>query len=57
MALPRQEAARVFDAYAVNGVPLAVLIDRKGTIRAVQFDEEKGAPNLESLIKKLLAEQ
>jgi len=57
IALPRQEAARVFDAYTVNGVPLAVIIDRKGTIRAVQFDEEKGAPNLESQIKKLLAEQ
>jgi cytochrome oxidase Cu insertion factor (SCO1/SenC/PrrC family) len=57
MTLPREDAMRAFDAYAVNGVPQAVLIDRKGIIRAIRFDDEKSAKDLEAEVKKLLAEK
>jgi peroxiredoxin len=57
MTLPRDEALRVFDAYAVNGVPQAVLIDRKGIIRAIRFDDEKSSNEVESEIKNLLADK
>jgi len=57
MALSREDALRAFEAYAVNGVPQAVLIDRQGIVRTVRFDDEKSAPSLEKEIKKLLEEK
>src|SRR5579862_2909602 len=56
MVLGKEDALKVFDAYAVNGVPQAVLIDRQGVIRAIRFDDEKSAPELEKELKKSLAE-
>ena len=57
MMLPREEALPVYDAYAVNGLPLAVLIDRKGVVRSIGIDDEKSAKKLETEIKKLLDEK
>ena len=57
LALPKQNALDTFDAYVVNGVPQMVLIDRKGIIRLIDVGGEKGTANVESEIKKLLAEK
>jgi thiol-disulfide isomerase/thioredoxin len=58
MTLPKDEAVRTFDAFAVNGVPQVVLIDRQGVIRLIRVGQDKGGAEIvESEIKKLLAEK
>lgn len=57
-ALPKDEALRAFDAYAVNGLPQLVLIDRKGTVRLIRVSlDDTSAAALEAEMKKLLAEK
>lgn len=59
LAVPRSHYRRVFGTgYRVNGVPQAVLIDRKGMVRQVVVgsDEEKTAA-LERGIRELLSEK
>lgn len=56
MTLRKDEAMKAFDAYAVNGMPQLVLIDRKGVVQSVVVGE-KNAAGLEQEIKKLLAEK
>jgi peroxiredoxin len=53
-ALSKQDALAAFDAYAVNGVPQLVLIDRQGIVRLVDVGSEKSRANVEAEIKKLL---
>ncbi len=56
--LSREEALKVFDAYAVNGLPQFVLIDRRGVVRALRVGEAEGTVmGLADEIKKLLAEK
>ena len=58
MALPQKAALAAFDAYAVNGLPVFVLIDRKGVVRLVRGGEgEQTTAAVEGEIKKLLAEK
>ena len=57
LTLAKEEALRTFDAYAVNGIPQVVLIDRQGMVRTIRFGDEKDASTVESEIKKLLAEK
>jgi hypothetical protein len=58
MPLPKSEALRTFEAYAVNGLPQFVLIDRNGNVQMVRTsDLDKSGGALESEIKKLLAEK
>jgi alkyl hydroperoxide reductase subunit AhpC len=40
LVLPKTEALRTFDAYAVNGLPQFVLIDRQGIVRSVLVGEK-----------------
>jgi thiol-disulfide isomerase/thioredoxin len=55
MALPREPAVALFDAYAVNGLPQFVIIDRQGIIRAIRVGQDAAtAAALESEFKKLL---
>jgi peroxiredoxin len=53
MALTKTEALRTFDAYAVNGLPQFVLVDREGVVRAVLVGE-KNVSSLAKEIKKAL---
>lgn len=56
--LPRKEMDKVSDAYKVEGIPQAVLIDRKGLVRMVKVGAEKeNAEDLAKMIKKLIAEK
>ena len=56
MALPKDAALKAFDAYAVNGVPQLVLIDRSGLVQAVGVGErEPTLAAVEADLKKLLA--
>ena len=58
MALSQDEAMRAFDAYTVEGIPHAVLIDRKGIVRMVKVGASvENFQALESEIKKLLAQK
>jgi peroxiredoxin len=58
IALPREHAVTVFDAYAVNGLPQFVLIDRQGIIRVIRVGEDAAtAASLETDFKKLLQDQ
>jgi thiol-disulfide isomerase/thioredoxin len=58
MTLPSDEIKKVFEEYKVEGIPQAVLIDRKGNVRMVKVGSgEANAKALESMIKKLLAEK
>ncbi|HYV36656.1 MAG TPA: TlpA disulfide reductase family protein [Gemmataceae bacterium] len=57
MVLAKDEAMKAFDAYAVNGVPQTVLIDRQGVVRMIHVGDTKSAPTLATEIKKLLAEK
>jgi peroxiredoxin len=57
MALPAKEAVSAFDAYAVNGVPQLVVIDRGGLVRQVDLAGAKNAAALEGEFKKLLTEK
>jgi thiol-disulfide isomerase/thioredoxin len=57
MTLPRDERAKVYEAYKVKGIPTAVLIDRKGNVRMVKVgSSEANAEALGETIKKLIAE-
>jgi peroxiredoxin len=56
-ALPKKEALETFDAYAVNGVPQLVLIDRQGMVRMIDLASDKTSAMVETEIKKLLAEK
>jgi hypothetical protein len=53
----KQDALATFDTFVVNGVPQAVLIDRKGTVRFIDVGGEKNAANLETEIKKVLSQK
>jgi peroxiredoxin len=57
VALPKDEALSVFDEYCVNGLPQVVLIDRKGAVRMIDINGEKGSTQVEAELKKLLAEK
>ncbi len=57
MALTMQEALAANDAYVVNGLPQAILIDRQGIVRLIDLGGEKGSANVEAELKKLLAEK
>ena len=41
MAVPLADALKAFDAYAVNGLPQFVLIDRQGIVRSVRLGESE----------------
>jgi hypothetical protein len=56
MTMPMEDALKTFDAYAVNGLPQFVLIDRRGMVRFICVGEKTLAA-VESEIKKLLAEK
>jgi peroxiredoxin len=53
VALPKSEALKTFDAYAVNGLPQFVLVDRQGIVRNVLVGE-KNVSALEKEINKAL---
>ena len=56
--LPPKEMDKVFEAYKVEGIPQAVLIDRKGVVRMVKVGAEKeNAEDLAKRIKALIAER
>jgi glutathione peroxidase-family protein len=58
LTLHKDEAMKLFEEYAVNGVPQAVLVDRNGVIHGIRAgDVEVNGATLESEIKKLLAEK
>jgi hypothetical protein len=57
LALSKQNALDAYNAYVVNGVPQVVVIDRKGIVRLIDIGGEKGAANVEAMIKKLIAEK
>jgi thiol-disulfide isomerase/thioredoxin len=57
MTLPQKEIRKVYGDYKVQGIPEAVLIDRKGNVRMVKVGSgEENAKALEGMIKKLIAE-
>lgn len=57
LALPKQDALSAFDAYAVNGVPQLVLIDRQGRVRRIDVTGMKAVDQVEAEIKKLTTEK
>ncbi|MCI0462344.1 MAG: redoxin domain-containing protein [Gemmataceae bacterium] len=58
VALAKTEALKAFDAYAVNGFPQFVLIDRRGVVRLIRVGEGEGnIATVEAEIKKVLAEK
>jgi hypothetical protein len=57
VALSKQNALDAYNAYIVNGVPQVVVIDRKGLVRLIDVGGEKGAANVEGMIKKLIEEK
>ena len=58
MAVPLTDALKAFDAYAVNGLPQFVLIDRRGVVRSIRAGATEGTLTaLEGELKKLLAEK
>jgi len=56
LVLPKEDAVTAFDAYAVNGLPQMVVIDRKGMIRKIDLGGAASG-EVENEIKKLLAEK
>jgi peroxiredoxin len=54
LVLSKKAALQAFNAYAVNGLPQAVIVDRKGDVRLVWVGDEKSAAALESELKKVL---
>jgi peroxiredoxin len=55
MTMPLQDALKVFDTYAVNGIPQFVLIDRQGVVRLIRVGEAASITSaLDTEIKKLL---
>jgi thiol-disulfide isomerase/thioredoxin len=58
MTLPQKDIRKVYADYKVQGIPEAVLIDRKGNVRMVKVGSgEENAQALEAMIKKLIAEK
>jgi hypothetical protein len=58
LTLTKEEALKTFNAYAVNGLPQLVLIDRQGAVRLIRMgDGEGNAGAVEGEMKKLLAEK
>jgi peroxiredoxin len=57
LAMPKQDALDAFESYFVNGLPQVVLIDRKGQVRMIDINGEKGIGQVELELKKLLAEK
>ena len=57
LAMPKQDALDAFESYYVNGLPQVVLIDRKGLVRMIDINGEKGIAQVEIELKKLLAEK
>jgi peroxiredoxin len=58
LTLSREEALKTFNAYAVNGIPQLVLIDRHGVVRMIRMgDGEGNLPAVEGEMKKLLTEK
>ncbi len=58
MPLSRDDWKKLSDEYKVEGIPQAVLIDRKGIVRMVKVGSgEENAKALEAEIKKLIAEK
>jgi len=56
LTLAKAEALKTFDAYAVNGLPQLVLIDREGIVRLITASsEEDSAADVEREIKNLTA--
>jgi len=56
--VPQKENDKVSDDYKVEGIPHAVLIDRKGVVRMIKVGaEEENAKDLAKMIKQLLAEK
>jgi thiol-disulfide isomerase/thioredoxin len=56
--LSKDDTAKAFEAYKVEGIPTAVLIDRKGTVRMVKVGFSKeNFEELEKTIKDLLKEK
>src|SRR5262249_35076407 len=41
LTMPEKDALKTFDAYAVNGFPQFVLIDRGGTVRFIRVGENE----------------
>ncbi len=54
LVLSKADALAAYETYIVNGVPQAVIIDRKGVVRLIDINGEKGAANLEGELKKVL---
>jgi thiol-disulfide isomerase/thioredoxin len=58
VALPKSDWGQVCKEYGVQGIPQAVLIDRKGNVRMVKVGSgEKNAKALGDMIKELLDEK
>ncbi len=58
MALPKEDWTKAKEAYGVEGIPQAVLIDRKGNVRLVKVGAtDENAKELGETIKKLIAEK
>lgn len=55
--LTKKDAFQTYDAYVVNGVPQIVVIDRKGMVRHIDINGEKGTGSIENELKKLLADK
>jgi thiol-disulfide isomerase/thioredoxin len=55
---PQADMEKISEAYKVEGIPQAVLIDRKGNVRMVKVGAtEENAKALEEMIKKLIEEK
>lgn len=57
LSLGNEERKKLYEDYKVTGIPTAVLIDKKGTVRLVKVGSgEENAKAIEAEIKKLIAE-
>jgi peroxiredoxin len=58
LVMPEKEMDKVSDAYKVEGIPQAVLIDRRGVVRMIKVGAEKeNEEELAKMIKKLITER
>jgi thiol-disulfide isomerase/thioredoxin len=58
MTMPTKEIQKVYTEYKVEGIPEAVLIDRKGVVRMVRVGSgDENAEALAKEIKKLIADK
>ena len=55
LALAKEEALAAFDAYAVNGLPQMVIIDRNGLVRMIDLGGTRNSTDVDAELKKLLA--